>query len=147
MLYYPWYNEDTDLLGGYSTYEEHYRHVLSNNDNQNDVEDLDSDEDGPPEHLWSHIAPSTEENRVQSLAEGSEPLTEVSQEDLQDNTNILTSTTRSTLHVRFESAANKQEIPADQYRQFLRELNDKQRAMIMFHRNWCNKAVERGQTS
>ena len=27
MLYFPWYNEDTDLLGGYATYEEHYRHV------------------------------------------------------------------------------------------------------------------------
>ena len=29
MLYYPWYNETTDLLGGYSTYEEHYNHVKS----------------------------------------------------------------------------------------------------------------------
>ena len=29
MLYLPWYNEDTDLLGGYSTYEEHYHHVYS----------------------------------------------------------------------------------------------------------------------
>ena len=27
MLYYPWYNEQTDLLGGYSSYAEHYRHV------------------------------------------------------------------------------------------------------------------------
>ena len=29
MLYYPWYDEQADLLGGYSTYEEHYRHVHS----------------------------------------------------------------------------------------------------------------------
>ena len=27
MLYFPWYNEQTDLLGGYSTYEQHYNHV------------------------------------------------------------------------------------------------------------------------
>ena len=27
MLYYPWYDEQRDLLGSYSTYEEHYRHV------------------------------------------------------------------------------------------------------------------------
>ena len=27
MLYYPWYDEQADLLGSYSTYEEHYRHV------------------------------------------------------------------------------------------------------------------------
>ena len=27
MLYYPWYDEHADLLGGYETYEEHYTHV------------------------------------------------------------------------------------------------------------------------
>ena len=27
MLYYPWYQEDTDILGGYSTYEEQYHYV------------------------------------------------------------------------------------------------------------------------
>ena len=36
-------------------------------------DDVDINEDGPPEHL-SYITPSTEENRSQSLAEGSEPL-------------------------------------------------------------------------
>ena len=30
------------------------------------IEDVDVDEDGPPEHLWSNIAPSTEESRAQS---------------------------------------------------------------------------------
>ena len=29
MLYYPWYNEQRDLLGGYTTYAEHYQHVQS----------------------------------------------------------------------------------------------------------------------
>ena len=86
MLYYPWYNEQTYLLGSYSTYEEHYRHVHStvvaneSKYSQADVDDVDIDEDGPPEHLWNYIAPSTEESRSQSLAEGSELLTEVSQE-------------------------------------------------------------------
>ena len=147
MLYYPWYDEQADLLGGYSTYEEHYRHVHStvhtneNKYSQTDVDNVDIDENGPPEHLWSQIAPSTEDNRSRSLAEGSESLTEVSQEDLQDNANLLTSTTVASLHVRFESAANRQEIPPDQYRQLLRELNVKQRAIVMFHRNWCKKAI------
>ena len=63
MLYYPWYNEQTDLLGGYSTYEEHYRHVHStvvaneSKYSQADVDDVDTDENGPPEHLWGYIAP------------------------------------------------------------------------------------------
>ena len=147
MLYYPWYNELADLKGGYSTYEEHYRHVHSTvvaNEckySQTDVDDVDIDEDGPPEHLWNYIAPSTEESRSQSLAEGSELLTEVSQEDLRDNANLMTSTTTANLHVRFESVTNRQEISPEQYRQLLRELNAKQREIVMFHRNWCKKAI------
>ena len=58
-----------------------------------DVEDIDIDEDGPPEHLWDNIALSTEESRMHSITEGSEQLTEVSQQDLQDNEHILTSAT------------------------------------------------------
>ena len=77
------------------------------------IEDLEIDEDGPPEHLWDNIVPSTEESNLQSIVEGSEQLTEVSQQDLRDNQNILTS--GPNLHVRFEGAANQQEIPPDQY--------------------------------
>ena len=91
MLYYPWYNEQADILGGYSTYEEHYRHICNivhTNESKENVEDIEIDEDGPPEHLWDNIAPSTEESRLHSIAEGSEQLTEVSQQDLQDNQNI-----------------------------------------------------------
>ena len=73
------------------TYEQHYSHVKSivvaNEDKYTvtDVADIEVDENGPPEHVWSQIAPSTEETRSQSLAEGSELLTEVSEQDLQDN--------------------------------------------------------------
>ena len=104
---------------------------------QTDVDNVDIDEDGPPEHLWSQIAPTTEQARAQSLAEGSELLTDVSQEDLRDNANLLTSTTTN-LQTRFESAANTHEIAADEYR---RKLNVKQKAIVMFHRNWCKKAI------
>ena len=147
MLYYPWYNEDTDLLGGYETYEQHYQHVQSivqANEKKycnEEVDNVDLDENGPPEHLWSQIAPSTEEARAQALAEGSHVLTNVSQEDLRDNAALMTTTTTN-LHARFESASNTQEIAADEYpRLFLRALNDKQRDIVMFHRNWCKKAV------
>ena len=73
MLYYPWFDEQTDLLGQYETYEQHYRHVktfVQTNESKYtkaDIEDIEVDEDGPP-------APSTEENRMQSITEGSEQL-------------------------------------------------------------------------
>lgn len=108
---------------------------------QTDVDNVDIDEDGPPEHLWSQIAPTTEQARAQALAEGSESLTDVSQEDLQDNANLLASTTTTNLHTQFENAANRHEMATDEYRRLLRELNVKQRAIVMFHRDWCKKAV------
>ena len=60
---------------------------------------------------------------------------------MQDNANLLTSASQASLHVRFDSAANKQEIPADEYRKLVRGLNVKQRAIVMFHRNWCKMAI------
>ena len=74
--------------------------------------DMDVHEDGPPKYLWNSTAPSTEESRMQFVAEGSEQLTEVPQEDLQGNQSILAS--GQNLRVRYESAANHQEIPPDQ---------------------------------
>ena len=148
MLYYPWFDEQADLLGRYATYEEHYRHVktiVQTNESKytkadiDDIDDIEVDADGPPEHLWNSIAPSTEESRMQSMVEGSEQLTEVSQQDLRDNESILTS--GPNLHVRFESAAKQIEIPPDQYREYMRGLNEQQRSIVMFHRDWCKKAV------
>ena len=49
--------------------------------------------------------------------------------------------TTTNLHARFESASNTQEIAPDEYRLLLRQLNDKQRNIVMFHRNWCKKAI------
>ena len=55
---------------------------------------------------------------------------------MQDNESILTS--GPNLHVRFESAANQ--LP-DQYREYMRGLNEQQRSIVMFRRDWCKKAV------
>ena len=72
-----------------------------------DVEDIDIDKNGPPEHLWSNIASSTEESRIHTVQEGSEQLAELSQDDSQSSEDILTAATAN-LHVIFESATNQQ---------------------------------------
>ena len=48
--------------------------------------------------------------------------------------------TTTSLHARFESASNSQEIAAE-YRKPIEKLNGKQRDMVMFHRNWSKNAV------
>ena len=88
-------NESTDLQGNYSMYEEHYQHVhaiVHTNEQKycnNEVDNVNFDENGLPEHLWSKIAPCTEAARAQALAEGSELLTNMSPED---NAELITIT-------------------------------------------------------
>ena len=93
---------------------------------QTDVEDIEVDADGPPEHVWADVAPNTVEGRSRALEEGKEQLTEVAPEDLQDHANVFDSSVPHGLQARFESAANKEEIPAGEYRQLLRGFNEKQ---------------------
>ena len=147
MLYFPWFDEATDLLGDYATFEEHYFHVQSvvlaneRKYTQEHVDEIQLSDNGPPQHAWDQLAPGTEANRANSLAEGSQSLTEVSDQDLVDNANLFTSSTTSTIHTRYDSAANSQEIPPEEYRKLLRGLNTKQKQIVMFYRNWCKQAV------
>ena len=46
------------------------------------------------------------------------------------------------LHAGFESASNSQKIAADEYQKLL---NDKQRAIVMYHRSWCKNALKQGK--
>lgn len=66
-----------------------------------------------------------------------------------NNTDLLNaSTTVSTaarLHARFDTSANIQEIPADEYRKLLRQLNAKQRVIVMFHCDWYKTALKQGE--
>ena len=70
MLYYPWFDEQTDLLGGYPSYETHYRHVcntMRTNESKytkEDIDNIDVDENGPPEHWWDNIGLSDAGTRL-----------------------------------------------------------------------------------
>ena len=156
MLYYPWYIEASDLLGGYESYEEHYNHVL-NEIIQNerkytaaDVENVNYDEENRPQHAWDELAPGAEHGRGCDHDRGEVVERVVDQEDIDDNAALLNNPAGSAsgsgngpanLALRFESAANKEIIPANEYRSLMRGLNSKQKEIVMFHRNWCKEAT------
>ena len=54
---------------------------------------------------------------------------------------MFTSTTSTSLHVRYEGVASRGEIPPEEYRKLLRCLHEKQRQIVIFHRTWCKKAM------
>ena len=102
------------------------------------------DEDSRPEHASSLIAPNTESVNANAREQGDETLTEVSQQDLVHNDNLFQSNGSSVtgLSVRFERSANPKLKEPDEYRKLMRGLNSEQRAIVMYHRNWCKKVVK-----
>lgn len=69
MLYIPWYVEESDLLGGYDSYEAHHNNrlveILANERKYTATEigDVRYDEQNLPQHVWDQLAPGTEHNR------------------------------------------------------------------------------------
>ena len=80
MLYLPWRNENTDILGGYIKFKVRYDDmsddILVNEQKSSQNPTLLEDavgqlnEHGPPQHAWDQVAPGTEEQQVSDRAEG-----------------------------------------------------------------------------
>ena len=74
MLYLPWRNEDTDILGGYMTFQARYDDlsddVLTNeqrySQNATIIDDAYSQlqQQGPPQHAWDQLAPGAEDQQA-----------------------------------------------------------------------------------
>ena len=149
MLYYPWRNENVDLIGEFPNYLQHYESVsgivIANEAKYSVTSEMDVeyDENGPSQHVWEGLTPGNEESRLRSLQDNEVTLTNVNREDLVNNSELMTesSNSPSLLLKTYESAANKEIIPPDEYRKLFKQLNAKQRGFILYHRNWCKKAV------
>lgn len=82
MLYLPWRDESTDLLGGYMDFCRHYEdlsdNVLANEQKYSQNAALigeaidDLHEHGPPQHAWDQVAPGAVEQDAQHRTEGVE---------------------------------------------------------------------------
>ena len=108
---------------------------------------MNYDDKNCPQHAWDQLAPGAEHGRG---CDGEVVEREVDQEDIDDNAALLNNPAGSVssscngpanLALRFESAANKEIIPAIEYRSLMRGLNSKQKEIVMFHRNWCKETV------
>ena len=133
MLYLPWRNETSYLLGGYQDYYSYYascEDIVIRNDNKYtaDVDDLKEylqqlNKSGPPQHIWSTVAPTSEQNRFQE-EEGFKQLTNL-EEDLQPLRAQPPGSIVTQLHARYEPEANKQELSAEEYQAMMGVLNKK----------------------
>ena len=152
MLYLPWRNESTDLLGEYADFCSHYEDqsdvILANEQkyshNASLIDEATDDlaEHGPPQHAWDLVAPGAAEQQARDQAEGVEVHHDIEQEDLDANARLLQQQQHSTpLTERFTAETSRDLLTPEEYRAAIRGLNSKQRQVVMFHREWCKSAI------
>ena len=126
MLYLPWRDEETDLLGQYATFAEHLvavQHTVEANESkftkQNEIDDL-ADGMSAPEHIWDEMAPRVQQEERIAEDEGMQEKRHV---DIDDNTQPV----RSSVHARWQAEAEKNQLSPTQYRETFLNLNQKQK--------------------
>ena len=153
MLYLPWRDESTDLLGGYMDFRSHYEDksddILANEQKYSVNATLigeamdDLRERGPPQHAWDQVAPGAAEQDARDRAEGAEEERTIEQEDLDANARLFQQQQQTSVPLlqRFTAETNRELLSPEDYRTAIRGLNSKQRQVVMFNRAWCKRAV------
>ena len=151
MLYLPWRNENTDLLGNYEDYHARYEAnaeeilavELKYSQNASVIGDAMDDltEYGPPEHAWDQVAPGAAEQQVRDQDEGFQIERDIEQEDLDANSRLLQETQSTPLLQRYTVETGRDLLTPEEYRAAIRGLNSKQRQVVMYHRAWCKQAI------
>ena len=130
MLYLPWRNENTDLLGGYPDFHSHYEDncddILANEQKFSHNATLineamdDLTEHGPPQHAWDQVAPGATEQQAHDQDEGIEEVQNIEQEDLDANAQIFQQQQTAPLLQRFSAETNRELLPPDEYRAMMK---------------------------
>ena len=154
MLYLPWRDEESDLIGNYTDFSAHYqaiKNVIQKNESwfTENMELIDqaiheNSVNGPPEHMWADIAPGNEHENQQDRDEGIQVERDIEQEDLDANAAMINGPNPdmiSDVGARYQAEADKKLIPPKEYRGLIRSLNTKQRDVVFYHRKWCKDAV------
>ena len=129
MLFTPWRNEETDLLGMFSSYKDHYM-ALSNAINEQlkkyavcneDFDEIQQDMN-ILEESYDSIAPSTQNIEQQDLAEGSQDL----HPDFNENYNLSDDIGIPSAYSNTEPLILN-ELQDDEYRHMVQMLNKEQK--------------------
>ena len=84
------------------------------------------------------MAPGAGENHARDEAEGMEEERHIELEEM-----LTSSKSRAILHCCSSTAeSSRQLMSSEEYRTSLKNLNNKQRQVVMFHRAWCKNALE-----
>jgi len=152
MLFFPWVSEDDLLPQENQTYSDKYDKVR-NTVQQNEAKFVTNDDNydnafhqlqqnGPPETAWDVLAPCAQEDNLSAEVEGVLVERNVEEEVINENADASTGDyAASQLQQYYKSEANRITMSNEEYKEKMRTLNHKQKQIVLFHRQWCKKAV------
>ena len=148
LLFLPWHNEDDLVQNQQQIYDEHCLLIEKNAEyfNQHEQE-IDAatvylQQHGPPEHVWDTIAPAAQAQNISDELEGPSTIRDMDEDDLATlNDEEQLSQLSSALNKQFTKEANKDIMTNREYCKAYCSLNDEQRTVVLFNRNWCKMAV------
>ena len=158
MLFTAW-RAETELLGNYLSYKDRYQeemeqikvrekqHIYISEQLEEVCDQLQ--QNGPPQAAWDLVGsddeertgfrPPEEENDSPDSPRPMDP------EDLEANANLITCGTRGTScdsrAGRYTAEIEKEVLTHQEYNSRMRHLNQKQRQVVVFHREWCKRTV------
>ena len=152
MLYISWRDEDVDIIGDKASFYERYTEMLEEVVNMEEhyshnAHTLEQAQQalllaGPPEHAWANVAPNAEHNRLQEEQEGNIDETNMDNNDLEENADLLNQERQSGVVLRYETQVDPNLMSNEEYCKRMRNLNDRQRRIVLTHTQWCKSLIQ-----
>ena len=151
MLYTAWRDEN-ELIGDSDSFYDNYRLLLdeiTENEQrytkngptfEEAVQDLN--DYGPPLHAFDKVAPNAEQQRLEDEVEGFVEERHLDQQDLDENEKLIQGQSDRGVSHRFDTQVDTNLLSSDDYCKKMQQLNEKQRKIVGYHRNWCKSVVE-----
>ena len=166
LLYLPW-RDEYELIDGYDSYKEKYltvcdlveHNAMGFNMHRQELENAIDDvaDNGPPENVWDAIAPMAEAQNVASLDDDKVVVRTLDSEDEDvdgvhdidvagDGRACADTKPKNSLSAMYSREARKDILSNHEYRKCMRGLNDGQRAIVMYNRQWCKQRINAMRT-
>ena len=154
MLFLPWRTEDK-LYTNYNSYANRYHDQIEEIKKAEDLfihheQEIDDafqqlQTVGPPQDAWDNLAPGTEELEQAAQDEGNTDEHPMAEEDIQTHINQIINerpqSKNNSLNLKYTKEAKKELLTNQQYNRYMKQLNEEQKTVVMYHRKWCKETV------
>ena len=153
-MFLPWRTEDK-LYTNYNSYADRYHDQIEEIKKAEDLfihheQEIDDafqqlQTVGPPQDAWDNLAPGTQELEQAAQDEGNTDERPMAEEDIQTHINQIINeqpqSKNNSLNLKYMKEARRELLTNQQYNRYMKQLNEEQKTVVMYHRKWCKETV------